>query len=140
MAVNKNLVRTVVTIVGTAGPVVTKYLKDHPEIGAAVGEAVTKLVKRRPGGTAGLIETVGVLREQVDYLRESADDEEESRRAAHWAKQLDNLEHAAIMLRDRATTSEKKVLRMRLERLRGEILAAFIAEQAEDSAARQIDS
>lgn len=139
MPVNRNLVRTVVTIVGTAGPVVTKYLRDHPEIGATVSDAVTKLLKKRTSGPAGMIDTIVVLREQVSYLRTSADDEREAQRAQDWGRRLDNLEHAAQMLRDGGTRGEIKAVRERLMTLRGEILAAFIAEQAEDADQRRIE-
>lgn len=137
MAVDRrNLVRTVVTIVGTAGPVVAKYLKEHPEIAQSVQDTVTRLVKRRAGGPAGLRETIAVLREQVAYLRTSADDERETRRAEAWARRLEDLDHAAAMLTGGASRSELKTLRTTVMTLRGEILTAFIAEKAEDAAAR----
>lgn len=138
MAVNRNLVRTVVTIVGTAGPVVAKYLREHPEIGQAVGDTVTKLLKKRSSGPAGMRETIGVLREQVAYLTASADDEAEAARAREWARRLDNLDHAAEMLIDGASRSETKAVREQLTTLRGEILAAFIAEQADDAQQRRL--
>lgn len=140
MAVNRNFVRTVVAIVGTAGPVVAKYLQEHPEIGQAVSEKVAKLVKARSRGPAGMRETIAVLREQVTYLRASADSEAETRRAQEWERRLDNLDHASAMLRDGASRSEVKAVRERLGTLRGEILAAFIAEQAEDAEQRRLEA
>lgn len=139
MAVNRNLVRNVAAIVGTAGPIVAKYLKEHPEITQSVQDAVTKLVAKRTSGPEGMIETVIALREQVAYLRTSADDDAETRRAADWSRRLDNLEHAAQMLRTDASRRETKAVKERLAALRGEILAAFIAEQAEDAQVRQIE-
>lgn len=138
MAVNRNLVRNVAAIVGTAGPIVAKYLKEHPEITQSVQDAVTKLVAKRTSGPEGMIDTVIALREQVSYLRTSADDEGEVRRAADWSRRLDNLEHAAQMLRDGSLRKEAKVVKERLAALRAEILTAFITEQAEDAEARQI--
>jgi len=133
MAVNRNLVRNVAAIVGTAGPIVAKYLKEHPEITQSVQDAVSKLVTKRTSGPDGMIDTVIALREQVSYLRTSADDEAETRRAADWSRRLDNLEHAAQMLRADASRKEAKAVKERLTVLRGEILAAFIVEQADDA-------
>ncbi len=136
----RNLVKTVATIVGTAGPVVAKYLKDHPEIATSVQDTVTKLVKKRTSGPAGLRETIAVLREQVEYLTASADDAAEAGRARAWSRQLDNLDHAAAMLASSASRAEVKALRAKVTAVRGEILAAFIAEQADDAAPpRQIE-
>lgn len=133
MPVNRNLVKTVVTIVGTAGPVVATYLKDHPEIVASVNATVTKLVRRRTASPADMRSTITVLREQVQYLSASADDDAEQRRAAEWSRRLDNLDHAATMLLDGGSRAEIKTLRAQVTALRGEILAAFIAEQAQDA-------
>jgi hypothetical protein len=133
MAVDRKFLGTVATIVGTAAPVVTKYLKDHPEILQSVQESVTKLVAKRTNGPAGMLETIAVLREQVTYLRTSADDERETQRAVEWSRRLDNLERAAHLLRDGASRREKKAVRGKLMALRGEILAGFIAEKAEDA-------
>ena len=138
MAAKSNLVRNVVAIVGTAGPIVAKYLKEHPEITQNVQDAVGKLLAQRTAGPQGMIETVIALREQVAYLRTSADDEAEARRAAEWSRRLDNLEHAAQMLRNGSSRRETKAVKEQLGTLRGEILAAFIAEQADDAQVRQI--
>lgn len=138
MAAKSNLVRNVVAIVGTAGPIVAKYLKEHPEITQNVQDALGKLLAQRTAGPQGMIETVIALREQVAYLRTSADDEAEARRAAEWSRRLDNLEHAAQMLRNGSSRRETKAVKEQLGTLRGEILAAFIAEQADDAQVRQI--
>ena len=138
MAAKSNLMRNVVAIVGTAGPIVAKYLKEHPEITQNVQDAVGKLLAQRTAGPQGMIETVIALREQVAYLRTSADDEAEARRAAEWSRRLDNLEHAAQMLRNGSSRRETKAVKEQLGTLRGEILAAFIAEQADDAQVRQI--
>lgn len=140
MAVDRNMIRTVVALVGTAGPVVAKYLRDNPEIGQTVNEAVTKLLKRRSSGPEGVIETIAVLREQVAYLEASADDDDETQRAQRWGRRLDNLEHAAALLRDSASKREMRTVRDQLTTLRGEILAAFVAEQADDAEHRQLES
>ncbi|WP_156251704.1 hypothetical protein [Pseudactinotalea terrae] len=133
MAVDRKFLGTVATIVGTAGPVVTKYLKDHPEILHSVQEAVTKLVAKRTRGPAGMLETIAVLREQVSYIRTSADDEHETQRAVEWSRRLDNLERATHLLRDGGSRREKNAVREKLIALRGEILAGFIAEKADDA-------
>ncbi|GAB2969738.1 hypothetical protein [Actinotalea caeni] len=138
MAVNRNLVRTVMTIVGTAGPVVATYLREHPEIAQEVQATVTKLLRRRSSGPAGMRQTIEVLREQVAYLADSADDGTEAARAQDWSRRLDNLDHAVAMLHDTASRREVKVVRQRLHALRGEILAAFVAEQADDAEQRRL--
>lgn len=140
MPVNRNLIRTIVAVVGTAGPVVARYLKEHPEITQSVQDSVTKLVQRRGSGPDAILQTVTVLREQVEYLRDSADDEAERSRAVEWARSLDNLEHAATMLRGGgASRAELKKLRQRTDLLRGQVLAAFIAEQADDAEQRRLE-
>jgi hypothetical protein len=139
MPVNRNLIRTVVAVVGTAGPVVAKYLREHPEITQSVNDSVTKLLQRRGSGPDAILQTVAVVREQVDYLRGSADDAAERTRAAEWARTLDNLEHAATMLRGGASRAELKALRARVDVVRGQVLAAFIAEQAEDAEQRRLE-
>jgi hypothetical protein len=138
MAVNRNLVRKVMTIVGTAGPIVAKYLKEHPEIAQSVQASVTKLLEKRSSGPGGMRETIAVLREQVHFLRTSADDEAEARRAEQWSRRLDKLDHAAAMLQDGGSRAEVKTLRDKILTLRGEILAAFIAEKADDAERGQI--
>ena len=140
MVDRRNLLKTVATLVGAAGPVVVKYLKDHPEITESVSAAVTKLLTRSTRGPAGMIETVAVLREQVVYLREHADDEAEARRAQAWSRRLDNLDHAAAMLSSSGSRKEAKLVRRQLTTLRGEILAAFIAEKADGAGRGQITS
>lgn len=139
MASRSALIRNIVAIVGTTGPIVAKYLKEHPEITQSVQDAVTKLVAQRTAGPRGMLETVIALREQVAYLRTSADDEAEARRAAEWSRRLDNLEHAAQMLRNGGSRRETKAVKEQLGVLRGEILAAFIAEKAEDAQVPQIE-
>lgn len=139
MAVDRKFLGTVATIVGTAGPVVTKYLKDHPEILQSVQESVARLVAKRTKGPAGMLETIAVLREQVAYIRTSADDDAESRRAQDWSRRLDKLEHATHLLRDGASRREKKAVREKLQVVRGEILAGFIAEKADDASPGQIE-
>jgi len=139
MAVNRKLVSTVMTIVGTAGPIVAKYLREHPEITKSVQDAVTKLLAKRISGPAGMLATIAALRDQVAYLSSSADDEAETRRAQDWARTLDNLQHAAELLHDGASRQEKKAVKEKVMAVRGEILAAFIAEKAEDAEPRQIE-
>lgn len=133
MAVNRKLVSTVMAFVGTAGPVVAKYLRDHPEITQSVQAAVTKLVAKRISGPPGMLATIAALREQVGYLKQSADDDAEVRRAHAWERNLDNLQHAAELLREGGSRREKKAVKERLMTVRGEILAAFIAEHADDA-------
>lgn len=139
MAVDRSMVQKVVAIVGTAGPVVAKYLRDHPEIRESVNEAVANLLRRRASGPDGMIGTIAALREQVHYLRTSADDAEESRRAEEWSRRLDRLEHAAQLLRDGGSRRETKTVKDKLTALRGEILAAFVAGQADDAEQRRLD-
>ena len=70
----------------------------------------------------------------MDYLADSADDEEETRRARDWAKRLDSCERAAQLLQTPgATRKDRKALKTRVEALRSEIFAAYIEEMGEDA-------
>src|SRR5690606_41637299 len=108
------------------------------EIAQEVQATVTKLLRRRSSGPAGMRQTIEVLREQVAYLADSADDGTETVRAQDWSRRLDNLDHAVAMLHDTASRREVKVVRQRLHALRGEILAAFVAGQADDAEQRRL--
>ena len=75
-----------------------------------------------------------VLREQVDYLAQSADDADEERRAKAWAKRLDSCEMAAHLLTaPGAPRKDRRTLKKRVEELRSEIFAAYIDEMSEDA-------
>lgn len=140
MGINRNLVKSVATIVGTATPVVMKYLKQHPEITQSVQDAVTRLLARRSSSPDGMLATIAVLSDQVDYLKDSADDAGESAQAQRWAQQLTHLERAVLVLKDGASRKERKSVHRRLLDVRGQVLAAFIAEQADDAGrARELE-
>ena len=81
-----------------------------------------------------MVKTVRILREQVDYLAASADDELEAQQAAEWAKRLDSCERAAQLLKAPGTTrKDRKALKKRIEALRTDIFAAYIEERGEDA-------
>ena len=99
-----------------------------------VKEQAAKLQRATTSKPDGVLTTVAVLREQVDYLAESADDEGEVRRAREWAKRLDSYERAAQLLKaPGATKKDRKTLKTSVEALRSEIFSAYIEEMGEDA-------
>lgn len=113
-----------------------KKLMENPALAKGIQEQFDRLRKHSGDSGSDLLETVKVLREQVDYLVESADDEREAARAATWSKQLEQCERAArLVSAPGATRKERRALKKRITGLRTEILEAFIAEQEEDAEA-----
>lgn len=113
-----------------------RWLSAHPEVWEGVKEQATRLQKTTTNKPDGVLATVAILREQVDYLEGSADDAEETRRAQDWAKRLDSCECAARLLKaPGATRKDRKTLKTRVETLRSEIFEAYIEEMGEDAAA-----
>jgi|SRR5699024_2987343 len=113
-----------------------RWLSDHPEVWERVKEQAATLQRTSTNRPDGVLETVAILREQVDYLEGSADDAEETRRAQDWAKRLDSCERAAQLLKAPGTTrKDRRTLKTRTEALRAEIFEAYIEEMGEDAAA-----
>lgn len=111
-----------------------RWLSSHPEVWEGVKEQAAKLQKASIDKPDGVLATVTVLREQVDYLAQSADDADEERRATAWAKRLDSCEMAAHLLTaPGATRKDRRTLKKRVEELRSEIFAAYIDEMGEDA-------
>lgn len=111
-----------------------RWLSSHPEVWDAIKEQATKLSKTATNKPEGVLATVAVLREQVDYLAASADDAGEERRAKDWSKRLDSCERAAQLLKaPGATRKDRKALGKSTEVLRSEIFSAYIAEMGEDA-------
>ncbi|MDO5726973.1 MAG: hypothetical protein Q4Q03_03505 [Bowdeniella nasicola] len=118
-------------------PKVVAFLDENPQVKAQVSDAITKATKwtRSSFSPQALLERVGVLREQVDYLHRSADDAGEVAEAERFARQLDRIAHS-IMLIEAATGRQRRrqitMIRAHLESLSEEILARFISETIED--------
>lgn len=111
-----------------------RWLSSHPEVWEGVKEQSAKLQKASIDKPDGVLATVTVLREQVDYLAQSADDADEERRAKAWAKRLDSCEMAAHLLTaPGAPRKDRRTLKKRVEELRSEIFAAYIDEMSEDA-------
>ena len=114
-----------------------RWLSAHPEVWERVKEQAARLQKPNTGTPDGVLATARILREQVDFLADSADDEEEARRARDWAKRLDSCERAAQLLTaPGATRKDRKALKTSVEALRSEIFAAYIEEMGEDAQER----
>lgn len=112
-----------------------RWLSAHPEVWENVKEQAAKLQRTTTNKPDGVLATVEILREQVNYLEDSADDDEEARRARDWATRLDSCERAARLLTaPGATRKDRKALKTRVEALRSEIFAAYIEEMGEDAA------
>lgn len=117
----------------TAG---ARWLSTHPEVWEGIKEQTAKLQRATTNKPDGVLTTVAILREQVDYLAGSADDAEEERLAQDWAKRLDSCERAARLLKaPGATRQDRKKLKQTVEALRSEIFAAYIEERGEDAEA-----
>lgn len=113
-----------------------RWLSAHPEVWEGIKEQAAKLQRTTTSRPDGVLETVAILREQVDYLADSADDAEETRRAQDWGKRLDSCERAARLLKaPGATKKDRRTLRTSVEALRSEIFAAYIEEMGEDAEA-----
>ena len=111
-----------------------RWLSSHPEVWESIKEQGAKLQKVTTDRPEGVLTTVGILREQVDYLAASADDADEEQKAQEWSKRLDSCERAAQLLKAPGTTrKDRKVLAKRVEALRTEIFAAYIEEMGEDA-------
>ncbi|WP_193105881.1 hypothetical protein [Brachybacterium sp. FME24] len=111
-----------------------RWVSANPEILARVKDQIAQLTTARTSTADGVLETISVLRGNVDYLANSADDERETHLAQDWAKRLDRCEQAALLLKaPGAPRKERKALKKRIDALRSEIIAAFIAEQGEDA-------
>ncbi|WP_404311665.1 hypothetical protein LG314_09935 [Agrococcus terreus] len=127
------------------GPSAVEWLRQHPDLvrdlvaqvrphgrrdaephvaGEAPGEA-------DPDGTAraDVDEVIAMLREQIAYLVESADDAVELDRAEAWTIRLRRLERARGLV---GTAAERRRLEGQVERLRAEVVAAFLIERIED--------
>ncbi|AXK46192.1 hypothetical protein [Brachybacterium saurashtrense] len=115
-----------------------RWLSENPELLEKVKLQISRLLSARTSTIDGMLETITVLRESVDYLAGSADDEAEARQARDWAEQLDHCEQAAKLLTaPGAPSKERKALKKRIDALRTEIMASFIAEQGEDATAER---
>ncbi|ATG50905.1 hypothetical protein CFK38_04700 [Brachybacterium vulturis] len=111
-----------------------RWISTHPEVWETVKEQATRLQTTTTNRPDGVLATVAILREQVDYLEGSADDAGETRRAQDWAKRLDSCERAAQLLKaPGATRKDRKTLKVRTEALRSEIFEAYIEEMGEDA-------
>lgn len=134
-----NIGKIVGMLATMVGPAIVRYLKDHPEIWSTVRDAVSELWLNRSGSPRAMRKTITLLREKVDYLRDSADDESEARRAEMWSRHLNNLDHVVELLDDNASRQELKEFHAQLKALRREILAAFILEKGEDAGSQALD-
>lgn len=106
----------------------------NPEARQTAREQASHLVRRRGGSTDDLIETIAILRSEVTYLAESADDEEEAERARAWMVQVDRCEHAAQLLKAPGSTrAERSALTKKVSSLRSEIFGAYLLELDEDT-------
>lgn len=137
MAVNVGSILKTLAKLGVAvGPFVVPAIQkliDDPEKLRELHHRLTELLRRSGASADEMLETIDVLREQVQELAESADDEKEVVRAKRWAKQLDGFEKAAKLLQaPGAQQRDLKQLRKKINTLRTEILNAHIMELADD--------
>ncbi|MGM0385731.1 MAG: hypothetical protein ACQERF_07105 [Actinomycetota bacterium] len=128
----------VIEMVRKYWPLIEQKLRENPELLAGVQAQLHKLAELRKSGNSpeALHERIGILREQVSYLRASADDDGEVRRAATFTKQLDKLE-ASIRVTDAATPRRRakdlRIISHTLDTLTEKVMTAFIEEKSQDS-------
>lgn len=128
----------VIELVRKYWPLVEQKLAEHPEVLTAMQNQLRRLTELRKAGTspAALRDRIGILREQVSYLRVSADDDGEAHRAASFSRQLDNLE-ASIRVTDAASRGRRardlRVISRTLDSLTEKVMTAFIEEKSQDS-------
>ncbi|CAM3424489.1 hypothetical protein OCAE111667_09365 [Occultella aeris] len=134
MAVDRKSIVETIKWIGPFLPKAIDLIKQNPEIWQGIQDQANRLTRRKGTAVQDVLATIEVLRDQVAYLAESADDADESRRAEAWSKRLSHCEHAAQLLTAPGTTKdERKALAARVATLRTEIFTAFIAEQGEDA-------
>ncbi|NCD18226.1 MAG: hypothetical protein EOL91_13170 [Actinobacteria bacterium] len=128
----------VIEMVRKYWPLIEQKLRENPELLSSVQVQLRRLAELRKAGNSpeSLRERIGILREQVSYLRASADDDGEVRRAATFTKQLDKIE-ASIRVVDAASprhrTKDLRVISKSLDALTEKIMEAFIEEKSQDS-------
>lgn len=131
----------ILKIITSYGPQLKRLYDRNPEAFARVMGTVKSFGGKAGGGlkasgVRGIEKRIAEIREQVVYLRDSADDAYERDRAVLWNAQLDRLESAAGLVSSmgaEARAKEVERLNERLDRLAADVLAAFIDEVDEDS-------
>lgn len=122
------------TLAGPAAVGVLTQLAKNPEVGKKVQGQVEELFRHRGNSPEDMLETIAVLREQVEYLADSADDQAEVDRAQGWQKQLEQCERAArLVSAPGSSRKQRRTLAQKIGDLRSDILEAFLVEQDEDS-------
>lgn len=128
---------TLISLAMTLSPFALELIRkaaDNPEVWKKVQEQILRLGQHRGDTPEDMRRTIEALREQIDYLTDSADDDAEAKQAQTWGKQLEQLDRAAALLTaPGATRKQKKTLSKKIGTLRAEILKAFIAEVDEDA-------
>lgn len=115
------------------GPIVLSWLSSNPEIADRIEREVQRLGRSSGDDPDAMRSSLKAMREQVEYLRDSADDGAERERAKAWSASLTRLGHAVEMLRGGSSKADRKRLRSSIDALRAEILDAFLLEQIEDA-------
>lgn len=116
----------------------TRPRQDDERTGAtasasAPAEASSGTARVDDGGAADVGATIATLREHVAYLHASADDAAERRRAEAWDAKLDRLERVHALVGAGGSATERRQLESHVERLRAEVVAAFLVERIEDA-------
>lgn len=115
------------------GPEAMSWLMKNPQVADRIQREVQRLTRSSGQSSDAMRQSLKAMREQVEYLRRSADDNAERARADRWAASLTGLEHALELLGPGSPKADLKRLRDRVDALRSQILDAFLAEQIEDA-------
>lgn len=121
-----------VPLIKQYGPILWTWLLTNPKVLDSIKREVEKLLRSTGPSSDAMRQSLKAMREQVEYLRRSADDHTERVRADRWAVSLTGLEHALELLGPGAPKADLKRLRERIDALRAEILDAFLIERIED--------
>ena len=115
------------------GPLVWSWLASNPDVAERIQREVQRLGRSSGQDPEAMRASLKAMREQVEYLRDSADDAAERERAKAWSASLIRLGHAVEMLRGGSSRADRLRLSGRIDALRSEILDAFLIEQIEDA-------
>lgn len=137
------------------GPAALAWARQHPELvrdlvaqartrprqddartdaaAPATSDAPSGAARVDDGGAVDVGATIATLREHVAYLHASADDAAELRRAEAWDAKLDRLERVHALVGAGGSAKERRQLESHVERLRAEVVAAFLVERIEDA-------
>jgi uncharacterized protein YigA (DUF484 family) len=123
-------------VVSRYGPMLVDMRNKNPEAFNKVAGSVKGLAGFGRHGSGNLAAQAEVVRKQINQLVATADDDAELARVAGWRRRLEKIESAIPLLdamSGKVRKSQSRGLRVRLDIRAGEVLEAFIGENAEET-------